>query len=64
MKKEDLQDRLVQVNKELEEHVKSHNEMVSQRDAAISEGLARHNMLIGQRNEINDWLAKLDQPEA
>lgn len=63
MTKEKLEERLIELNKALEENMKSHNEMVSQRDNAINEGMARHNMLIGQRNEVAEWIAKLNQSE-
>lgn len=64
MNKERLQERLTELNNKIEAHVKAHNEMVGQRDAAISESMAHHNMLIGQRNEVNEWLAKEEQTEA
>ena len=62
MEKENLQNRLNEINAEIDQNMKAHNEIVSQRDALINESMARHNMLIGQRKEVMEWLSKFDQP--
>ena len=63
MTKEELIERLNSINKEIEEHVKKHNDFVVERDSWINQSMAHHNMLIGQRNEIQEWLKKVQSEE-
>lgn len=61
MDKEQLEQRLLDINNELEQHIKKHNDYVTERDRFINESMAHHNMLIGQRNEIANWLARFQE---
>jgi|HubBroStandDraft_2_1064218.scaffolds.fasta_scaffold01505_14 hypothetical protein len=63
MTKEELERRLEEINDAIEQNAAQHNEMIKDRDALISKGIATHNMLIGQRNEVTEWLSKCEQSE-
>lgn len=74
MEKQQLESRLAEIQSSIESHVNSHNEglasknkeiaeLTAQRDAFVSEGLARHNFLVGQKAEVEEWLKKPSSPE-
>lgn len=62
MNKEDLEKRLAELNAALEHNMKLHHEMLGKHNNEINESASRHNMLLGQINEVKDWLQKLDKP--
>lgn len=64
MNKEQLQARLDEINSIIQQNGDELNSLAKDKDAQIQERIAKHNMLIGRRDEVSEQLAKLEQPEA
>jgi len=62
MNKEDLEKRIADLNAALEHNMKQHHEMVARHNNEINESASRHNMILGQMNEVKEWLQKIDKP--
>lgn len=60
MNKDNLQKRIDELDGLIEKNISEYKEIVAKKDAFINEATARHNMLLGQKNEITEWLSKLE----
>jgi len=63
MNKEQLQQRLREVQKLIDDSILSHNEMVSEKEKRINENLANMNVLIGRKNELTELLSMMDESD-
>lgn len=60
MNKEQLENRLQELNSEIEASSNKINEIAKEKDLQLQEKIANHNLIIGRKMEISELLAKFD----
>lgn len=63
MTKQDLENRLAELEKTLADAVNGHNALVSEKEKMASESLYNLNTLFGQKREVAEWLNKINSEE-